>query len=435
MPAVNPLVLEDGKTGEKLYDARAKKHGDAHSSYQEGLKAVTKRARTPQEADQLQAKYSIDYINRKAHKITGGERQIASRDTTSSDTRGPLTQDTKLTLPDYKSLSSPFGPAAIMARTVEVKFGPADNGAIEHRMQQLLHGRDFEKLYDFDKEKLQNLAICDVFLDKYQEALSKLEMKDAGAMPVQLRGGYLAGAALEDGAALGATRQVLRKCIDEGALGDLSSGTAIGIALGKVVAKLAAGINPWTRGAAILLQAGGVGLLAKQVLDIGDGCIKGLNNSGPALQNLINDPSEANLAEAKSKVDEQLGGPLADGALVAVGFAAAHGVEKVAMRATKSGVPQEKTGIKSKETNEAESRRAELTLLKDFSIEGGSQYNFRMLNFDDQKVGLYKQGSFFFGKFTTKGFKSPIKLHVMTDSPEDLHQLQKALIPECEQPR
>lgn len=88
----------------------------------------------------------------------------------------PLNNEFNLNLPDFKKMTP-----GSMARFVEVKLGPADNPSIEKHYTEALVGKDLSKFSDFDKQKLYSLAICDVFTDKYQQALSKQEVDDARA--------------------------------------------------------------------------------------------------------------------------------------------------------------------------------------------------------------------------------------------------------------
>lgn len=231
-------------------------------------------------------------------------------------------------VPNYKGAQFP---------PVKVHIGPEDAKEITKHYNELVKGQDVSKFTQADIQKYQALATADVFIDKYQKGLTQQELDFTNWMPDIIKGPILASQALNDGAALGAAKSVLHKIIAEGALGDLASGTAMGLAFGKVVAKLAANINPWVRGAAILCQAGGIGLLLHQIGDIGQRSLDGLNKAGPELQNLLTHPSKENLEKAKKIVEQQLGPPLADAGLVALGFAAASGAEKLGGKLVKPG--------------------------------------------------------------------------------------------------
>lgn len=259
-----------------------------------------------------------------------------------------------LPLPNYKGALFP---------SVDVELTPADSELIESRYQQLLSGKG-ETAPD-QRRKLGHLAAAAIYLDKYATALSKQEMSIAKVLPEQLRGAFLCSQALQDGATLGSAKAVLHAVIDGGALGDIASGTTMGLAFGKIVATLASNLNPWVRGAALLLQAGGASLALQQIGTIGKECISGWKNSAPALEYLFSHPSETSLVSARQKVANELGPVLADSALVAVGFAAAHGIEKSAGKirfdgAKKTSANNEIEGIKPR-TNDTEVRLAGTT--------------------------------------------------------------------------
>lgn len=398
-------------------------------------------------------------------------------DTASGTKAGPIKQEFSAWIPDYKTVGTP----GAIPKLVEVHMSPKDNLEIERHYKESLHGRDDSKLSDFDRSKLRNLAICDVAIDKYQAALTKSELNDTRNMPDQMRGLMLAGAALQDGAALGATKAVFHKVIEGGAIGDLASGTAMGMAFGKVVATLAANVNPWTRGAALLLRTGGVALAIKEVGDIGSHGWDGLIKSIPALDEVCKHPDEKTFARAKESIAKNLGDPLADAALVGLGFAAAHGIEKAVPGGAKGGGkgsshesthhntrpganhgelttqkahPEQahhgdNTGNKShpeptankREThrenrveeqrhNENQHEKPKL-VHSEYSCENKTDDVIRVLKCGEhEEQMLLMQGWF---NSIPKGHVeagSPIKVHVLTDSAADLGKVQRALIPE-----
>jgi hypothetical protein len=382
-------------------------------------------------------------------------RQVS--DTTGGDRSAPIKQEFSAWIPDYKTV----GTAGSIPKFVEVHMSPSDNIEIDKHYRKSLDGKDESKLSEFDLTKLKNLAICDVAIDKYQEALTKSELKDTHNMPDQVRGLMLAGAALQDGAALGATKAVFHKVIEGGAIGDLASGTAMGLAFGKVVATLAANVNPWTRLAAGALRTGGIGLALAEAGKIGTDGWNGLMKSVPALEEVSKHPSEKTFAAAKESIEENLGDPLADAALVGLGFAAAHGIEKAipggGKVSTRASEGESRTGTdpgdhaaknqrpeptSNREHHANESRLEEQKhkdtphesprmAHKDYSCENKTEDNFRVLECGEHKTFLRFLGGWF--SSISKGEKathSPIKVHVLTDSPSDLAQVQNALIPE-----
>jgi len=402
--AISPLVLEDSKTGQRFYDGAQNKntsnsgHSDSHD-----LKDTIDKGQ----------KNSSDKIHATRDATTDGDKQDYS-----------LKQSFTAYLPDYKTIG--LGPAA--PRIMSIEFGPSDNAAIETHFKKNLKTRNPETLSDFDKQKLHNLAICDVLIDKYQQAMSKQELHDTQSLPKQVKGLFLAGQALEDGAALGATRAVLHKCIDEGALGDLASGTAIGMAFGQIVAKLASNAHPITRTAALVLQGGGLALAIKQFGDIGHEGVNGFLNSVPALQKLIENPTEQNFLHAKDDVEKELGPPLADAALTGLGMAAAHGIGKAASKTKPSSQPEsEPKSDKVQHTEQTD--RIKIHEYPDFSVEGDSNDIIRTLKFGDiqKKFAVFK--GWCHGDFT-KESTSPIKVHILTKSAQDLGRVQAAIIPE-----
>lgn len=283
--AEQPLILHDSTTGQTLYDASKR------------------RAHAPLES-------------------VRDHKEIANKGTADD----VIKQSMVLPVPDFKTLNQP----GAIPHFVEVRLGPEDNLAIELRFKEHLHGKNPNTLSEFDRQKLHNLAIADVVIDKYQQALTRDELNQTKNLPAPLAGCMLARDAFIDGCALGATKAVLEKVINENAIGDLASGTAMGFAFGQTVAKLAANLNPWARGIGLLLQSGGVILAAEQIGSIGTAGVNGFGASLPSLEKLINSPSPENLAAAKKIVEDKMGPPLADTGLMASGFALAHGLEKTA---------------------------------------------------------------------------------------------------------
>lgn len=430
--AVAPLVLEDSTTGEKLYDASMKKQKPAGKA---------------------------------GERLLQMEKELAAK-----KKNAVITHEFTAYIPDYKTVGTIGGG---LPKFVEVHVSPFDNAAIDKRFKENLGKRDESKLSDFDRRKFQNLAICDVMIDKYQDAMTKSELRDAKNVPMPIRGLLLASQALEDGAALGATRSVLHKVIAEDAIGDLASGTAVGLAFGKIVGNLAASVNPVVKGAALAIQGTGVLAGLAQLGKIGQDGIKGLNSAAPKLQELCMNPTEANFVKAKESVDEHLGPPLADTALTALGVAAAHGVEKAMPRSIKGGAhahgdehaahggekgshqekphnhevsaadkldqkhsrPEPATKDNTQVGSDRRQRKdAQLELPRtprgDFKVEETHEV-VRTLMFDGKTERLMRlPGEGFFSAALDKGKRSPIKVHILTRSAEDLGQLQAALIPE-----
>lgn len=377
-----PLILEDPKTGEKYYDASDR------------TKDATDKSR---------------FSN-------------------------PIKEKFTALLPDFKTMGAPGS----FPRILTVEFGPQDNALVQKHFTENLHGRDPSKLSEFDRSKLSNLAICDTFMDKYQRALTDQELQDTKLMPQPLKGLFLAGTALEDGVAVGAARSVIHKVIDEGAIGDLASGTAMGLAFGKVVTNLATNVNPWVKGIAVAMQAGGVAVAIKQFSEIGHEGINGFLSSVPALQELAQNPSEKTLAHAKEEVDQHLGPPFADTALVGLGFVAAKGMEKIATKGGKGSKGKNKSkeaeeqSNKKQNTSDKEVEKSSIEQIPpkgDFSVEGDPDNPIRTIKFGDFEKQFLVWEGFLQGK-AAKDANSPIKLHVMIDSAKDLGRVQKKLIPE-----
>lgn len=488
--AEQPLVLHDSTTGETLYDA-SKRHGkvldqvsghatDTHAQKQDAgkhLKAGERlllmeqallKNKSHESKDLSSVSNKIPTLEPRADHHDAASERIAKSDsdTVRGDHHSPIKQEFSAWIPDYKTVGAP----GVLPKLVEVHMSPSDNREIERHYRESLHGRDESKLSDFDRTKLTNLAICDVAIDKYQTALTKSELNDTRNLPDQVRGLMLAGSALQDGAALGATKAVFHKVIEGGAIGDLASGTAMGMAFGKVVATLAANVNPWTRAAATLMRTGGVALAIKEVGEIGSHGWDGLMKSIPALDEVCKHPDEKTFAKAKESIEKHLGDPLADATLVGLGFAAAHGIEKAIPGGTKSGGKggsHEDTGPTANHGDNARSRshpeetsnkhdapkdartepskegqteaqkhkdvRHDLPRLahSEYTCENNTEDFFRILKCGEHEERMmYMKGWFASIPKTNVACESPIKVHVLTDSAADLANVQRALIPE-----
>ncbi len=513
--ADQPLVLHDSTTGETLYDAskrhakvldkvsadtektvpkknepehphlkagerllqmeqalrddKARTNGNAndHSSVSHRIpapesrpsyttKQVVQRSETTDGAKTLSGKsQGGDHHYERAREKTS-IKQVS--DTTGGEHSRPIKQEFSAWIPDYKTV----GMAGTIPKFVEVHMSPNDNTEIEKHYRKSLDGKDESKLSEFDRTKFKNLAICDVAINKYQAALTKSELRDTEHVPDQLRGLMLAGAALQDGAALGATKAVFHKVIEGGAIGDLASGTAMGLAFGKVVATLAASVNPWTRLAAGALRTGGVAVAIAEVGKIGTDGWNGLMKSVPALEEVSKHPNEKTFAAAKESIEENLGDPLADAALVGLGFAAAHGIEKATSGGGKGGgrahegesrsaaEPGDRAGKNqhaeptSKREQHADEEQFEELKHKDkphespkiahreYSCENKTEEYVRILKSGEHEERMIVMSSWC-SSMPKKGDTScysPIKVHVLTDSPADLANIQNALIPE-----
>ncbi len=235
-------------TDEAVADApMAKRHGDNFRSFSDGTKAISPLVLEDSKTGQK----FYDASDKAKHATTGGEHNNWFR------------SDVTVPLPDYKHLAPGTIPRILM-----VEIGPKDNSAIERRYQQELSGKDVSKMNQHDKDKYRNAAVCDVLVDKYQQALSNQALSEANYMPSPMKGLFLAATALQDGANVGGCKSALHKIITENELGNLATGAGAGVLLGEVI-KVGAKIHPWTRTAATVLQVGGIGLLAKQVTEIG----------------------------------------------------------------------------------------------------------------------------------------------------------------------
>lgn len=243
-------------------------------------------------------------------------------------------------VPNYKG---PLFPS------VDVLLTPQDSDKINQHYHHLI--AEHPESSPQDRKNLLYLAAADIYIDKYQEALSNQEMAAAKLMPESMRGPFLCASALQDGVVLGTAKEVIKKVIAGGALGDLTSGTAVGLAFGKIVAKLASNVNPWVRAGAVLLQAGGIGLALQQIGAIGKEGIDGFSKCMPSLDVLLNNPSAENFRNATQIVQRELGPAGADASLTALGFAAAHGIEKAA-GIVKPGTLAEKAPVTARQLEE-----------------------------------------------------------------------------------
>lgn len=446
--AEQPLVLHDSTTGELIYDAskrrataERKSAGDRIVEMERGLLAHKQVTTSPERP--LSAGEQIIRMQRAqlSEKLVTDDR-TSLQDTARGDRYEPVKQEINLWIPDYKSAASP----SLLPKLVEVRITPEDNQRIDELFRKSLENegakRDESKISDFEKQNLKTLAFCDVALEKYQDALSRNTLRETRHMPEQVRGLMLAGAALEDGAAIGATRAVLHKVIEDGAFGELASGTAIGIAFGKVVGTLAMNVHPVTRYGARALQAGGLALAVKEIGQLGVDGYNGFMQALPSLQDCCSHPNEKNFARAKASVEGHLGNPLADSALLGLGFAAARGVEKVATRSGGKGVTRGRSGDNAEEARvHSHEESFERPKHKDvqelpkvahteYSCETKFEDRYRILKSGDEKTMLRKSGEWFSSvKNHESDTHSPIKVHVLVDSPLDLARVQKVLIP------
>ncbi len=230
----------------------------------------------------------------------------------------------RIPLPDINS----FVPGSI-PRFVSIKLGPEDDREILKQFKQELERRDQRKLSDSDREKLHDIAVCDVVIRKYQDALTEREISIARSLPPEQRGGFLTKAAVLDGACLGGTKEVLHKVIAENEVENQMTGLGVGLLLGKTVGILATSSNLALRGIGVLLQTGGLALAAEEVSKIGEKYCNGFGKALPALFTLHENPSAKNLEIAKHLVENELGPPIADTALFAAGLAAGHAADRI----------------------------------------------------------------------------------------------------------
>lgn len=447
-----------GTAGEEKHDAPHKSAGDRIVEMERQQLAA--KHSTPTRSEPAGGQTRDTQHKSAGDKIVEMERQLLAAKhsdklpesgTVRGDKTGLIKQEMSLWMPDYKSMASPM----ILPKLVEVRLTPEDNNRLEALYQKNLAvsdkhaaSRGGKELSDFEKQNLRNLAVCDLALEKYQEALTKSTLNETRHMPEPVRGLMLAGAALEDGAAIGASKAVLHKVIQGGAIGDLASGTAMGVAFGKVVGTLAANVNPWTRLGARALQAGGLAMAIKEIGQVGADGYNGLMKSLPALQDCCTHPSEKTFAHAKAVTEDNLGEPLADGTLVGLGFAAAHGVEKVATRGggRRGAGEQHETGGESadglKPKGDAPEGRAEKYKQRDVQeLPKLAHSGYECVRANDDCVRILKCGPHELKMMKWEGWfnavtpgdgkaPSPIKVHVLTESAEDLARVQSALIPE-----
>jgi hypothetical protein len=451
-----------GTAGEEKHDAPHKSAGDMIVEME--LQQLAAKHSTPTRSEPAAGQTRDTQHKSAGDKIVEMERKLLAEKhsdkvperalesgTVRGDKTGLIKQDMSLWMPDYKSMASPM----ILPKLVEVRLTPEDNNRLEALYQKNLAvsdkhaaSRGGKELSDFEKQNLRNLAVCDLALEKYQEALTKSTLNETRHMPDQVRGLMLAGAALEDGAAIGASKAVLHKVIQGGAIGDLASGTAMGVAFGKVVGTLAANVNPWTRLGARALQAGGLAMAIKEIGQVGADGYNGLMKSLPALQDCCTHPSEKTFAHAKAVTEDNLGEPLADGTLVGLGFAAAHGVEKLATRGggRRGAGEQHETAAESadglKPKGDVPEGRAEKYKQRDVQeLPKLAHSGYECVRAHDDCVRILKCGPHelkmmkwegWFNAVTSGDGKapSPIKVHILTESAEDLARVQSALIPE-----
>ena len=235
-----------------------------------------------------------------------------------------FTNDFRFTLPDIKTVV----PGSIPG-FVSIKLGPEDNQEVLKQFKHELEKRDQTKLSDFDREKLHDIAIVDVCIRKYQDALTEQDMSTARSLPQIQRGGYLSKAAVLDGACLGATKAVLHKVSAENEVENQMNGLAVGVLLGKTVGMLVTQSNLVFKGIGISLQAGGVALAAEQISAIGVKYGQAFNKALPALYALNENPSTKNFEDAKHLIQEEMGPPIAETALFAAGLAAGHAADRI----------------------------------------------------------------------------------------------------------
>lgn len=256
---------------------------------------------------------------------------------------------------------------------VTIRLGPKDNLQIDESYERLLAVQDTSKLTDFDRQKLRALATADVYMNKYQEALTEREESYAKLMPQPMKGAYLASMALQDGAVVGATKQVLHNLIEKNALGDLSSGMAVGMAIGQVTGKLLMSANVPLRILGAAINIGGIAAGITEIGKLGQSGLKGLQESWDGdkgnkngLKNLV-DGSTENVAVVKSNVEEKLGPTLADAAFFALGIAVARkiGGGKTATTKTKvSETESPKVGVPKTEAPKSEAPKPEVSKIE-----------------------------------------------------------------------
>lgn len=232
--------------------------------------------------------------------------------------------EVRFPLPDIKT----FMPGSIPG-FVSLKLGPEDDKEVLKNFKHQLEKHDQTRLSDFDREKIHDIAVCDVVLQKYQDTLTQHEIQAAKNLPPLERAGYLSKAALIDGACLGATKEVLHKLIAENEVENQMTGLAVGMLLGKTIGVIATSSNLALRGIGTALQAGGIALAAEQITQISAKYAEAFSKTAPAFWELSKDPSASNFEKTKDVVEEKLGPPIADTALFATGLAAGHVADKI----------------------------------------------------------------------------------------------------------
>jgi hypothetical protein len=237
--------------------------------------------------------------------------------------------EVRFPLPDIKT----FMPGSIPG-FVSLRLGPEDDKEILKKFKHQLEKRDQTRLSDFDREKIHDIAVCDVVLQKYQDALTQHEIQAAKDLPPLDRAGYFSKAALIDGACLGATKEVLHRLIAENEVENQMTGLAVGMLLGKTIGVIATSSNLALRGIATVLQAGGIALAAEQITQISAKYAEAFTKTAPAFWELSKDPNASNFEKTKHVVEEKLGPPIADTALFATGLAAGHALDRISGKLT-----------------------------------------------------------------------------------------------------
>lgn len=237
--------------------------------------------------------------------------------------------EVRFPLPDIKT----FMPGSIPG-FVSLRLGPEDDKEILTNFKHQLEKQDQTRLSDFDREKIHDIAVCDVVLQKYQDTLTQHEIQAAKNLPPLERAGYLSKAALIDGACLGATKEVLHKLIAENEVENQMTGLAVGMLLGKTIGVIATSSNLALRGIATVLQAGGIALAADQITQISAKYAEAFSKTAPAFWELSKDPNASNFEKTKDVVESEFGPPIADSALFAFGLAAGHAVDKIIGKTT-----------------------------------------------------------------------------------------------------
>jgi hypothetical protein len=250
--------------------------------------------------------------------------------------------EVRFPLPDIKT----FMPGSIPG-FVSLKLGPEDDKEILKSFKHQLERHDQTRLSDFDREKIHDIAVCDVVLQKYQDTLTQHEIQAAKNLPPLERAGYLSKAALIDGACLGATKEVLHKLIAENEVENQMTGLAVGMLLGKTIGVIATSSNLALRGIATVLQAGGIALAAEQITQISAKYAEAFSKTAPAFWELSKDSSASNFEKTKDVVESEFGPPIADSALFAFGLAAGHAADHIfGKRTLKPARERDETGAK-----------------------------------------------------------------------------------------